>query len=354
MQLRRTRRTLISLVAVAIFMFSMAYAGDSAAIPTVVTSTNGKSYSNPLPAQSGPTEGTWVNWNQETNSISDEWTWESRNWLFGPSPSFEIYHENGTLLTFDSFAEINEILHFVVTVPKSIFQGADLGSVRFYGWYRSSNPDFSAGFDFSYENFEYTYNPWWAYSHQYNYTEEGGPPLPSFMDILPLQCSNSSDSNSYYIDFAVRFTANAPLGLYELHMNVEDTDHNYIGSYNFGSNYEFQGIAVGMPIDEAWDYSYGGTYTLQKLDMDGDTLYSVSRLQDFIMRFNVSGDEPAFARLGFDIPGGMQVPVTMTGWHMELQTTYGGWVFDTLLGTYVWNASVPVTTMVEVYGEFET
>ncbi|MCK5238220.1 MAG: hypothetical protein KAR33_01660, partial [Candidatus Thorarchaeota archaeon] len=136
MQLRDKRRALLSLVAVAIFMVSMVSVGNAVAIPTSMpdSSPNFISYSQPQPAQSGGDSGTWAWWEQDTNTTSDEWTWDSKNWLFGPSPSFEIFHENGSLLTADSFAEINEIINVVVTVPKDILQGNDIGSVRFNGW----------------------------------------------------------------------------------------------------------------------------------------------------------------------------------------------------------------------------
>ena len=74
-----------------------------------------------------PEAGTHVWWDQNSNSTSDEWSWDQKNWLFGPSPTFEVYHENGSLLTGDSYAEIGEIVHVVVTVPKNVFtEGADL------------------------------------------------------------------------------------------------------------------------------------------------------------------------------------------------------------------------------------
>lgn len=355
MRLREKRRPLLSLVAVGIFIFSMIFAGTAAPITQVSSDSSIiYSYNTSLPAQSTEDSGTWVNWQQESNATSDEWTWESKNWLFGPSPSFEIFHENGTLLTADSYAEINEIINFVVTVPKDILQGADIGAVRFYGWYMTTNWNFSASFDFSYQNWEYTYQPWNAYSWQYNNSGEYGPPLPSFVDILPNDCSNTTDAHNYYFAFAVRFTEDTPLGLYQLNMNIEDSEHNYIGSYNFGSGYEFQGIAVGIHPDLAWSYSYGGSYTLQKLDMGGDNLYSVSRLTDFKMRFNITGDNPEYVQLGFNTPGSMQIPVNRTGWHQEIRTSPGGWVYDDTLQTYVYDELIEVTSLVDVYGTFQS
>ncbi|MDF1540837.1 MAG: hypothetical protein P1Q69_18210, partial [Candidatus Thorarchaeota archaeon] len=355
MQLRETRRTFLSVVAVILFMFSMVSAGNAVTLPNTIPDASPSviTHSEPQLAQSGGDSGTWAYWEQETNTTSDEWTWENKNWLFGPSPSFEIFHENGSLLTADSYAEINEIINVFVTVPKDILQGNNIGSVRFNGWYMTADWNYSANFDFSYENWEYSYESWNAWSSQWNSTEtESGPPLPSFIDIIPAECSNSTDANNYYYTFAVRFTADTPLGLYQVNMDIQDSENNWIGSYNFGTGYEFQGIAVGMDPDDAWSYSYGGSYTLEKLDMDGDTLYSVSRGTDFTMRYNITGDEPQWVKLGFNMPGGIQIPVNRTGWHQVIKTTSGGWIYNASLGTYVWDALVEVTAMEEVYGTY--
>ncbi|MHA1937513.1 MAG: hypothetical protein ACW97O_04820 [Candidatus Thorarchaeota archaeon] len=347
----------------------MTYAGSTAAVPATTAAASSPVYFTPSAITSQePENGTYVWWNQDSNSTSEEWTWNNRNWLFGPRPSFEIFHSNGSLLTKDSYAEIGDVLRFVVTVPMGVFtQDADIGRVQFYGWYMTQDYNYSANFDFTYD--DWSSDPWMAWSNQWNYTDQGGTtgpgdpidpidpldppePMPSFIDIYPGQCSITSDPDAYYLTFAVSFNAETPLGLYELNMNVEDDQWNWIGSYNYGSGWEFTGIAVGMHADMAWATSYGGSYTLQKLDMAGDDLYSVARGTDFTMRFNISGDLE-YAMLGFRMPHDMYVTVNVTGWHDELVTTTGGWEYDNLLQTYIWNASKQVTYMQQVFGPYE-
>ncbi len=364
MQSRSTKKQALSLVAVIVFMISMVYAGTSAAVrsplATIATSRPSASSEDPwshLPhevSQDYPDNGTFVGWDQNSNSTSDEWTWEHTNWLFGPSPSFKIYHENGSLLTADSYAEIDETIIFEVTVPKSIFTGgASLGRVSFNGWYLSSDWNFSANFNFGFDAGPYASEPWYGWSSQWNESDEGGTPLPGFMDLVVEECSNHSDSTHHYVSFAVKYNEHAPLGLYELHMEVQDTDYNWIGSYNFGSGWEFQGIAVGIPPDEAWSFSYGGSYTLQKIDMAGDVLYSISREEDFIMRFNVSDDVFEYIILTFIMPGGIDKLVNVTGWHTAERTTTGAWEYNADQDTYEWNASKEVTYFEEVYGPYQ-
>ncbi|MFO7836749.1 MAG: hypothetical protein R6V83_08845 [Candidatus Thorarchaeota archaeon] len=151
----------------------------------------------------------------------------------------------------------------------------------------------------------------------------------------------------------MKFTTDAPLGLYELHMDVMDTDYNSISSYGYASGYEFQGVSVGMSPSEAWSWSKGGSYTLEKVDLEGDSLYSVSRGTDFIMRYNITGDTPSYVQLGFNMPDGIETWVNTTGWHTEDITDYGGWTYDDSLDTYIWNESLEVTYMDEVYGEHQ-
>ncbi len=355
MQLRDNKRSFFSLVAVGLFIFSMMFSGTAATLPEP-TFDSSVSYpiSGALPAQSEEESGTWVNWQQESDTISDEWSWSNKNWLFGPSPRFEIFHENGTLLTEDSYAEIGETIDIVVTVPIDIVQGKGIAWVGLNGWYRTADWNFSANFDVSYQNWGYSYETAWsAYSYSYNLTDSGGPPIPSFIDLVASQCTNTSDTNNYYFSFAVQFNSYTPLGLFELNLNIQDREGNWINSYNYATGYQFKGLAVGIDPDLAWSYSYGGSYTLQKLDMAGDLLYSVSRMTDFIMRYNITGD-PEWVLLSFYTPGGMQVPVNRTGWHQEVQTSHGGWVYDDEIQTYVWDELVEVTTMVQVYGTYES
>ncbi|MGY5876018.1 MAG: hypothetical protein RTU30_09750, partial [Candidatus Thorarchaeota archaeon] len=348
----------LSLLMVLLFMVSLSYGSTMASGP--LQSTSGsitRSDYNPVQAVPSQTSdnGTYVWWEQSSDSYSDEWEWENRNWLFGPRPSFNIYHEDGSPFTDESYAEIGEQLTVNAVVPKDIFtQGAQLGEIYFYGYYLTPDWNFSANFDFGWRA-EDSYQPWWAYSSTYNQSMVEGPYYPEdpFLNIVSTECSNSSDAASYYVTFVIEFNANTPLGLYEMNMQVMDTQWNSIGSYNFGSNWEFNGIAVGMDPADAFTWTYDGRYTLQKLDLDGDDLYSVSRGKDFLMRFNISGQTPEYVQLGFRVPGYIDNLVTVTGWHSEAVTEYGGWVFDDLLDTYIWDPGVSVTSMKEVFGEYQ-
>ncbi len=357
MKLNGNRRSFVSLLAVAVFLLSMASTGGMT-MPVLRNDVGNRIITHgavPLNPAKGPGggAGTQVSWNEDHNSTTNEWSWQNRNWLFGPQPTFDIYHQNGSLLTRDSYAEIGEQLRFVVTIPRGVFTlGTILSGAELRGHYTSNSMNFSADFGFGFNAFAYV-DRWYAQSHKYNSSDKGLPPIePSFVQIVPANCTNSTDSSYYHVTLAIQFLSGTPLGLYQLELSVRDSNNAWIGSYNYGSGWEFQGIAVGMAPTLAWGQSYGGSYTLQKLDLEGDALYSVSRNKDFVMRYNVSGDTPEYVLLGFMLPSSIEGVFNVTGWHDELQTTFGGWEYSPHLGTYVWNASIAVSRMKQTFGSF--
>ena len=359
MRRRNTKLMLTSIGAVVLFLVSMTFSANAATLSSGYDDSGNYIPSTFIPSggfesePEMPLNGTNVGWYQDTNSTSDEWTWNNRNWLFGPRPTFEIYHENGTIMSENSFAEIDEVMRFVVTVPKSIFSGgADMGGVSFNGWYMIADHTISANFNFGFDLLGY--DTWYMWSDQWDSSIiDPLYPAPGFADIHPDQCANTSDSENYYIAFAVSFNDATPLGMYETNMQVRDTDGNNIGSYGFSSEWKFQGIAIGMVPDMAWMSSWGGSYSLEKLDLEGNLLYSVSREQDFIMRFNITGEDLEYALLGFRMPYWMNILSNVTDWHDEFVTSYGAWQIDDASGIYIWNASLEVRYKQHVYGEHE-
>ncbi|MBD3404797.1 MAG: hypothetical protein GF411_01520 [Candidatus Lokiarchaeota archaeon] len=352
------QKTILSLVSVALFLVSMLAVGSNAAVPVpsyeyttgVTTVQSQPAYEPYIPHSEN---GTYVSWNQDANSTSDEWSWENKNWLFGPSPRFEIYNSTGHLMQMDEYVNVEEWFTIKVIVPKNVFEDGELGKVELRGWYMTDNwGNFSADFTLGYEDFDFTWEPWSIWTNLYNYSLDNPYPTDPFMDLDVDNCKNYTDDNTYYVEFKTQFNQYAPLGLFQLDMMVFDEDWNSIGTYNYGSGYEFQGIAVGIPWEDAWSFSYGGSYTLQKIDQDGDTLYSVSRNTDFTMRFNITG-EIDYAALIFDMPYSIETMVNDSGLHWETRTTTGGWVYNDTLDTYVWDDTVEVSYEEEVFGEYQ-
>ncbi|MFX1369860.1 MAG: hypothetical protein ACFFAY_14790, partial [Promethearchaeota archaeon] len=321
--------------------------------------------------------GTYVEWFQEADSSYEEWTQNRMNWRFGPKLSFEIFHENGTRITEDHYALIDEKLNFSVVVPEAIFPaGKEMGMLMFYGSGAGSddNPSiflmaYAPGpnnitealrLPVAFPDWDDKYPPWYALGNQFNETIMSE--TTSYIDAMMLddftvlygdECTTKSDGFNQYYNFIVSLTNDTPRMLYGIGMMVFDTEFNMVADYEYGSTRELQGVAVGIHPSEAWQDTYGGTYTLEKLDFMDNTLYSVARGQDFRMRFNISGDTPESVQMGFEIPQDMYVTINRTGWHWELVTEQGGWVYDDIQDTYLWNDTIDVTYEDYVYGPYE-
>ncbi len=366
---RGNGHALLSTVAIVIFIVSMFYTGALAAVPRTTTDSaptelEHTQYAQPPPPPPPgppPENGTSVWWHQESNSASDEWTWQSQDWLFGPRPEFDVFHQNGSMFGPDDYAEIGEQITVFITIPKGTLAGAGLSSVRFDGWYISDDSNYSAAFSMSFNVFD-PVNTWSSQTYIWNYSISTAPlPEPPFVDLVPRDCSNSSSSMTYYVTFAASFQPNAPVGLYSIDLVVEDTMSRTTWVHagpgrgpgpGMGGPMD-TGLAVGMAPSQVMDKVLHGAYTLEKVDLEGDTLYSVSRGKDFIMRFNITGEPPSLVTLAFDPPSGYDAMVNDTGWHPEVKAGSGGWVYNDTLDLYVWNASLQANYVTEVYGEYQ-
>ncbi|MGY5854512.1 MAG: hypothetical protein RTU92_13170, partial [Candidatus Thorarchaeota archaeon] len=348
--------TVLSLMMILLFMVSLSYGSPVVSEPTSSTSDSITRLSyNPVQAVPAQTtdNGTFVWWEQSSDSYSDEWEWENRNWLFGPSPTYEVYHESGLPFDFeDTYADIDEEITFNVMVPKSLFtQETYIQNIRINGYLLTPDWNYQVNFEMNWRN--ESYQPWSVYSSIYNYTDEG-PSYPTypetpFLDLVEPECDFSYDSNAYYVTFVVSFNDAVPLGLYELNLDVSDSDWNSYGSYN-RMDYKRTAMAIGLHPDDAYSYTYDGRYTLEKFDLEGNDLYTVTRGDDFIVRFNITGNTPESVEFRFYVPDYIDRIVNVTGYYSVPVTEYGGWVFDEIQKTYVWDPVVEVTVMKDVYG----
>ena len=138
----------------------------------------------------------------------------------------------------------------------------------------------------------------------------------------------------YYVTFNVTFDANTPKGLYNPYATIYDTlGNSYDVRSRSSTDYMMSDyIAIGIPISEAYTSTYMGGYTLEKQDLAGDTIYSVSRDTNFMMRFNITDDgNLAYAALWTTFSGDMQIPINRTGEHPAMVTKTGGWEYDPVL-----------------------
>ncbi len=343
-----------ALFIVTLFVVSFSLAGNSAAVPQnyLETTTEPSYLTNPNPVSySIPAdEGTNVDWYTDVGNYNDTWTWSNNNWMFGPRANYELFFNNGSQIDKLDFIPLDEEITWRISIPKSILRGAGLQSVYVNGWYISPDMNFSASFNFDFYNG--TPPTWSASSYSENYTS--GYSAPPYVSINSPECIFASDDSMYYVTFQVTYDLDTPTGLYSPYASINDDEGNYYDARpRWSTEYESDMIAIGIPRSEAFTYAYYGGYTLEKQDLAGDVIYSVSRDADFLMRFNITGNgDLAYAMLWTSYSGDMMIPVNYTGQHMEMVTNTGGWVYDSEIQTYVYNSSVEFTVPEMVWGDF--
>ncbi len=347
-------KRILSLITVMLFTVSMFYSVAVYAPPA--TAKSGASPVEPVravtqepppppPPPSGET-GTDVNWHIDRNSTTDEWSWTSRNWMFGPKPTFNVYYSNGTEVTFDDYVNIGEWIRVSVNIPRNAMgRNATIKEVDVYGNLLTVSTNISANFRLVFTTDEWS--PTWSVeSNIWNYTQQPDTPIGTFAQLDAASCANYSDQYSFYFDFVLRFTSDAILGLYELSVGAYDTEWNGVWS-DYQSRFL---LAVGVDPYQARGASFGGLFIFDKLDMAGNPIYSVQRNSDFVMTVNSTGLEPVATEVEIPIPESMVVWTNVTDWYEATEARTGGWVYDPVLGTYVWNSTVTYQVPVMKYG----
>lgn len=342
----------LALFIVSLFALSFIIYGSSATIPESSKASGEEnsmlSEMNPVDRGVSADEGTNVNWYTESGSRNDTWTWQQSDWIYGPRSTYEIYYENATLLQRDDFIPLNEEVTIRVNVNKAVLKDAGIESVSVGGSFYVANYDAHFSFDF----YNGTPATWSAYSYAFNYTS--GLNDPPYTILNEVACSLTSDSNMYYLVFKGTFTSNTPSGLYWMYVSVYDTEFNHHQVYSrWASDYHHSDeIAIGIPYYEAYADNYWEFYTIEKLDLYGDSIYSVSRGTDFMMRLNITQNGNLGYAILYTYSYDVEIPVNMSGPHNERVFIEGGWVYDSEADTYVYDASAQIYTVEQVYGDY--
>ncbi|MGY5873177.1 MAG: hypothetical protein RTV72_13080 [Candidatus Thorarchaeota archaeon] len=345
-----------ALFIVTLFVVSFSLAGNSAAVPQNNLTTPEPSYltnPNPVSYTIPAAQGTNVDWYTDVGSYNDTWTWSNNNWIYGPRANYELFFNNGTQIDKLDFIPLEEEITWRINIPTNVLRGAELQNVYVSSWYITPDMNFSASFSLDFYNDPTPH--WSAWSYSENYTS--GYSAPPYVSINPAGCYFTSDESMNVVSFNITFDADTPAGLYSPYAMIYD---NLGNSYDVHSRYSTDDmmsdhIAIGMPITEAYSHSYYGGYTLEKQDLAGDTIYSVSRDTDFMMRLNITGNgDLEYAALWTMFYGEMQIPINRTGQHTEMVTKYGGWEYDPVLETYFYNSSAEYVVPELVWGEYTT
>ena len=346
-----------ALFIVTLFVVSFSMAGNSAAVPQNSADTSsGSSYLtdlDPISYSITADEGTNVDWYTDVGNYNDTWTWSNNNWMYGPRANYELFYNNGTQIDRSDFIPLGEQVKWRINIPRNVLRGASIQSVYLNGWYVTQDYNFSASFNLNFYNDSIP--TWYVDSYSENYTS--GYYAPPYVILNEPSCTFYSDASMFYVSFSVTYSANTPKGLYNLYASIYDDTGNYYDVRSRSSTEDMMSeyVALGIPVSEAYSSAYKGGYTLEKKDLEGDVIYSVSRNTDFMMRINITGSSDIdYAALWTQFYGDMQIPITRVGQHTEMVTKTGGWEYDPVLETYFYNDSVQYTVPEQVWGEYTT
>ena len=294
-------------------------------------------------------EGTSVSWEHSSSSSTDANGWESEGWVFGPTASYKLIHENGTEFNCFSSLELEVEYTISIDIPKSIFAVGDhLGQVYLHMWYFSVNLTYEAQADIGWVG--------WVHEttfHDNSYISIDGVMGPSFLDRNPAGCIFIESSTSYSVNITATFNNNTIPGMYKAELCVANQDNLAVESHLPQEYQTLDTFGIGIPYDDAVFKSVGGVHTIYKEDLSGNRLYSLTKEQDFVVSIDTYGYAAETVQLGLEIPHTLPIMVNQTGEHDVKTTILGGWVFDETLGGYIYNSSIEVPSIESEWGQYE-
>jgi hypothetical protein len=317
--------------------------------------------------------GTFIHWDKEQNMSQESWNSSSQAWEFGPYPTFAIYLQNGTEVTDTNYIPLGEPFKAIIDVKKTIFtRNVTLGRAGL-NWQanllaQNGTETGSANCRMVYVNQMNTHywnesKTWHTESSVFNKSEVLAPPgkAPSPMENgkntdfyhFNKDLSTVTETDERWIIEIVGYfdSTKTPVGPFSVKLEVTDSrdswiDFGYVASSGKVSPNRM--VAVGKA-----GLIYGGsldTWTFEKLDMENNPAYSVSRGESWKIRINVTSSELVNVTVGLELPWQVKTYVNVTGWYSTTVTEYGGWMYNETSGAYYWNSTVPVTQAKQVYG----
>ncbi|MFQ5999974.1 MAG: hypothetical protein ACE5J6_04275, partial [Candidatus Bathyarchaeia archaeon] len=307
----------------------------------------------PVPAQEKPPEeppeeppwwkeeqfnGTFIHWDKEHEVFQESWSWLSQAWDFGPYPTFAIYLLNGTEVTDTNYIPLGELFRVVIDVKKTVFTGnVTLGraGLNWHADLRSEN-----GTEIGFADCRMVYineitthywnesDTWHVESFVFNKSDvvapprEAPPPIEEEKQIgfyhFDKELSTVTETDEMWIIEIVGYfdPITTYIGPFWVDLEVTDSTDSWI-DFGYvaweGKTSPHRMVAVGEP-----GLIYGGfwdTWAFEKLDMENNTIYSVSKGAPWKMRITVTSSELVNVTIGLELPWEVKTYVNVTGWY---------------------------------------
>ena len=323
--------------------------------------------------------GTLIRWDKQQEMFEDSWSWVNQAWEFGPYPTFRIYLQNGTEVNDTNCIPLGELFTVVIDVTKTIFTGNMTLGRAGLNWHADVRSENGTELGFAdcrmvYVNEINTHywnesDTWHIESFIFNKTEglalpppEGEkPPLPEEYPQISFYNFNEELSNvtetdeMWIIEIVGSFDPEkTPVGPFWVNLEITDStdswiDFGYVAWEGKASPHRM--VAVGKP--GLISGGFRDTWEFEKLDMENNSIYSVSRGAPWKMRITVTSSELVNVTVGFELPWEVITYVNVTGWYDKIVPEKGGWMYNETSGTYYWNSTVEVNRIKQEWGQYE-
>ena len=303
-----------------------------------------------------------ITWNTETGSNSNSYTWSDSAWEFGPTPSYSLTYENGSLIKKFDVVKKGPTNKFIVdiNVPKDALAGVNLSQAGFYLDYSLTDPNdpnnyYSLSSQVGYSVVD---SNWFNYTYEYNSSSPFGssptPPSVFIFDTNQRSFTFNTTTNTYQIHIVGYLDSSVPNGRWFFGLFVYDENFNSISfGYRAWSspNPPYRDLFV-----EIVDTEFGGAdgFKVKYQSLNGNVIKSVTREVPFLINMTISASAGLDSvMVSLNLPYSYLIRTNVTGWFDNTTTINSGWVWDPYLKTYVYNTSLNEEVTQQVYGTHE-
>ena len=318
-----------------------------------------------------PNDYTEVSWDQQVVNDEGNETWESSRYRFGPTVNWHTRNDTtGEIIDWDKMIPINQWFDIVIEIPKTALSGDVPRAIAISGSYYNlsqmqdgemkdvdQSPITMLAIYYVIENQWEMYSskdthwpdhPPTEFPENFTLSDIFGPMVEPFAEIDPFGSTYANGTESYWGVFKILVNSSILPGFYAFNAIALDNSFQTISE----SERSLQsGRLLGIDLQSIVNQAFGGYYVFERVDTDGDILYTVNRGDDFNNTFTINnGTLLKTAELFMSAPSNIKTQHWVYGPYSETQIRYGAWEWNETSGTYLWNPTIEVPWTQQKYG----
>ncbi|TFG33544.1 hypothetical protein EU527_08010 [Candidatus Thorarchaeota archaeon] len=310
-----------------------------------------------------PMDYTEVSWNQQIINEQREEQWNSSRYRFGPTLNWHTRNAStGEIIDWNQEIPIDTWFDFILEVPKTALSEQIPHAILLMGTYYnlSEMVDGEMNVDFHpyalaviyyvpEDRFEIysskeTTNPTGLpgdLPENFTLSDVLGPMVEPFAEIDMVGSDYVVGAESYWGRFGVLVNASLHPGFYMFNAMILDDNFQPIAQSQEGQQ---SGRLLGIDLHSIVNEAFGGYYTIDRRDENGNIIYTVNRGDDFNITVTSSNSTLLdTVSIFMSAPSVMKIQRWMYGPYSESKTRTGAWEWNDILQTYVWNAAIEVS-----------